>query len=506
MMMAMGTLFRASNPVVRGASFTLALLFCDCTSDPGTGEETGATAGVSSVAGKGGSGQSGAAGSAGSGVAGSSGASGGSASGGGAGKASGGAGASSQGGAGSGGANVAGSSAAGTAGSAAGSLSGSGGASAGGAGEGGAGAGAGGSSGTSAGGGLGGASGAGGAGGTGGAPPLPAFLLGADISSVQEARDNGTRYADTDGTEKGILDILKAHGFNTIRLRTFVEPLAEYGYATCTSDEPYCDKDHTIEFGQEIKAAGMSLLLDFHYSDTWADPGKQVIPESWRSANTIEARAALLKAYTVDVLEGMVAAGARPDMVQVGNEITPGMLIHVPSAETDCWGNNSTPASLTGSISNWDNLATLLKAGIDGVREVDPSIKVMLHIENTDDLNGARAWVQNAVSRGVDFDVLGLSCYVEWQGQPSVWRNTFETLAEEFPELSFVVAEYNPERTEANRVMRDLPDGRGLGTFFWEPTQSGAWGQSLFTSTGGVLRANASDFAEFDAIRDELGL
>lgn len=366
----------------------------------------------------------------------------------------------------------------------------------------------GGTSGSAGAGGSGGAagSGAGTAGGAGTSSTLPSFMLGADISSVQEAMDSGTRYADTDGTQKGILDILKNHGFNTIRLRTFVEPQAEYGYATCTSDEAYCDKDHTIEFARDIKAAGMSLLLDFHYSDTWADPGKQVIPALWRSASTIEARADLLKAYTIDVVSSMIDAGARPDMVQVGNEITPGMLIHVPSSNTDCWGNNSTPASLTGSTSNWENLATLLKAGIDGVREVDPSIKVMLHIENTDDLSGARWWVSNAISNGVEFDVLGLSCYTAYQGQPSVWRNTFETLAEEFPELSFVIAEYNPERSEANRIMAELPNGRGLGTFFWEPTQSGSWGDSMFTSSGGTLRANASDFAEFDQLRDELGL
>ena len=372
-----------------------------------------------------------------------------------------------------------------------------GGAGAGGASAGGTGAGDSGAAGTSAG---------GGAGGSAGSPALPAFLLGADISSVQEARDGGARYADVDGTQKGILEILKAHGFNAVRLRTFVDPLAEYGYASCNGDEAYCDKDHTIEFAREVKEAGMALLLDFHYSDTWADPGKQVIPEAWRSANTIEARADLLKAYTIDVVSGMVSAGARPDLVQVGNEITPGMMIHVPTSNTDCWGNNSTPASLTGSTSNWDNLATLLKAGIAGVREVDPGIKVMLHIENTDNLSGARSWVSSARSHGVDFDILGLSCYTAYQGEPSTWRNTFEALADEFPELSFVVAEYNPERTQANQIMHDLPDGRGLGTFFWEPTQSGSWGDSMFTNSGGTLRANSDDFAEFDEIRDAFGL
>lgn len=298
-----------------------------------------------------------------------------------------------------------------------------------------------------------------------------------------------------------------------MRLRTFVDPGAPYGYATgtggeCAKSEPYCDKAHTVEFAQQVKAAGMGLLIDFHYSDTWADPGKQIIPAAWRSANTIAERATLLKEYTKDVLTALIDANARPDMVQVGNEITPGMLIHVPDADTDCWGNGAAVTTPNGSASNsnWDNLATLLKAGISGVREVDPAIKVMLHIENTDDVDGAVWWVSSARSRGVEFDVLGLSCYTAYQGEPSVWENTFRTLAETFPELSFVIAEYNPERTAANQIMKNLPNGRGLGTFIWEPTQSGSWGESLFNYSNGKFVAKQADFAEYDALRASLGL
>ncbi|WP_437874550.1 glycosyl hydrolase 53 family protein [Sorangium sp. So ce513] len=355
-----------------------------------------------------------------------------------------------------------------------------------------------------------------GTGGMGGTPVFePSFILGADISSVQEAVDNGARYTDTDGNEKGMLDLLKNHGFNYIRLRTFVDPGANYGYAfgtggSCEKREDYCDKDHTIEFGKQIKAAGMGFLLDFHYSDTWADPGKQIIPEAWRNAQSIAEMAGLLKAYTKDVVAALVSEGARPDMVQIGNEITPGMLIHVPSASTDCWGNNSVvnPRGLTGRATNqnWDNLAALLKAGIEGVKEVDDTIKIMLHVENTEDVNGVTWWVNSAKSRGVEFDVLGLSCYTAFQGEPEVWEGTFNTLAETFPDLSFAIAEYNPERTRANQIMRDLPDGRGLGTFFWEPTQSGSWGSSLFTQQGGAYRANRDAFAEFDAIKASFGL
>lgn len=338
----------------------------------------------------------------------------------------------------------------------------------------------------------------------------PPFILGADISSVQEAVDNGTTYRDTDGRVKPMLDLLKNHGFNYVRLRVFVNPLAQFGYASrdrCPGrNQAYCDRDHTVRFAQQIKQANMGLLIDFHYSDTWADPGKQVIPAAWRQLNSIPALAAAVRAHTVDVMRALANAGAKPDMVQIGNEITPGMLIHVPTASSDCFGNNSVRASVNGSTSNWNSLATLLTAGIEGVREVDSQIKIMLHIENTEDLAGARAWVRNALDRGVRFNVLGLSAYEAFQGPPSTWRNTLDSLAREFPQLSFVIAEYNPSRREANDIVRALPGGRGLGTFFWEPTQSGSWGQSMFTNRRGVLEARPADFAVFDAIRRDYGL
>jgi arabinogalactan endo-1,4-beta-galactosidase len=337
------------------------------------------------------------------------------------------------------------------------------------------------------------------------------FMLGADISSADEAIDSGVIYVDTDGTEKSLLELLASHGFNTIRLRTFVNPAAEFGYASgsgCPEKaEAYADKEHTLAFAQQIKAAGMGLLLDFHYSDTWADPGKQVIPEAWRGLDSIDALAEQVRAYTVDVLGGLIAAGARPDMVQIGNEITPGMLIHVPTATTDCYGNGSvTSPGVNGSQNDWDNLATLLRAGIDGVRATDPSIEIMLHIENTESVEGISDWVQNAEQRAVRFDVLGLSAYAAFQGPASAWRGTLEQLSTRFAHLSLAIAEYNPERRLLNDIMRDLPDGRGRGTFFWEPTQSGAWGPSMFTWQGNRALANGDDFAEYDQMKADFGL
>lgn len=253
----------------------------------------------------------------------------------------------------------------------------------------------------------------------------------------------------------------------------------------------------------------MGFLLDLHYSDNWADPGKQVIPEAWRGATTITELAEHVRTYTAATVGAMVAGGVRPDIVQLGNEITPGLLIHVPAAEpnADEWGNMAKLTNpVNGSRSNFNNVAKLLKAGVEGVQSVDPTIRIMLHLENTTSFPAVRDWVNAVRSRGVHLDVLGLSCYTSFQGQPSVWKSTFEQLTEQLDNLSFVIAEYNPARTEANRIMADLPDGRGLGTFFWEPARSGTWGAALFDRNGAAMEANAAAFAEFDALKVELGL
>ncbi len=358
-------------------------------------------------------------------------------------------------------------------------------------------------------GGSGGSGGNGGSGGEGGSGPFdPAFMLGADISSVQEL---DVSFVDTDDETKNIFQLLKNHGFNTIRLRTFVDPSAPYGYASSANgcsglDESFGDRDHVVAFGKRIKDAKMGFLLDFHYSDTWADPGNQIIPEAWRGADSIDELAELMRDYTIDVISTAVEAGARPDMVQIGNEITPGILVHVPGPDTDCWGNNPKLAPINGSIGHWDNLAELLKAGIDGVHSVDPTIKIMLHIANTADVLGIKWWVDSARERGVEFDVLGLSCYTIWQGPPAVWEDTLDELAKSYDDLDFVIAEYDAERTEANLIVKNLPNGRGLGSFIWEPTQPGGSTPSLFIREGDQLRANPSAFAEYDALQSELGL
>jgi arabinogalactan endo-1,4-beta-galactosidase len=358
-------------------------------------------------------------------------------------------------------------------------------------------------------GGASGMSGATGSAGSAGATASSAtYMIGADITSVQAAEARGATYSD--GTKKDIFQLLKDHGFNYIRLRTFVDPKAADGYDQTNG---YADLAHTITFGKRIKAAGLGFLLDFHYSDNWADPGKQCVPIAWQSYTTIAQLATAVHDYTKDAITQLIAGGARPDMVQIGNEITPGMLINVCDSGGQPTGNNQ----VTGSISNWTNLGMLLKAGVQGVKDVDTGIKIMLHIDRGGDKGGytgaalstSTSFITNAQKQGVVFDVFGESCYQAYQGDTAStantktdWTDTFSGLVTKFPNLQFVAAEYGPLEREINDVVFGLAKQQGLGTFNWEPTEQGAWntGHSLFTAAGNTNTATA-DLALYDAMK-----
>ena len=293
------------------------------------------------------------------------------------------------------------------------------------------------------------------------------FIVGADISGVQAAEARGVKYSDN-GVTKDILAILKEHGFNYVRLRIFVDPTRATPRDRPYSTQGYCDLPHTIEMAKRVKAMGMGLLIDFHYSDSWADPGKQFTPSAWADLS-FDDLVRKMHDWTNDAITQMRDAGAEPDMVQVGNEITPGLM-------TD----------RGGSARDWAALGRLLKAGITAVKEVDPKILVILHIDKGGDNMATRRWVDNALAQGVHFDVLGESCYTRWQGPPSGWKANFDDLVVRYPNLSFVIAEVGSETKESLDIMRSLPNRKGLGTFIWEPTSNGN-GQALFDNTGAVI-------------------
>ncbi|SIO12091.1 glycosyl hydrolase 53 family protein [Fibrobacter sp. UWB11] len=342
------------------------------------------------------------------------------------------------------------------------------------------------------------------------------FYNGADISEVQEYERNNTKFYDVDGKESDIFTILKNHGFNSIRLRTFVSPKAKYGYAAsgCGHDsEAYGDKDHVVAFAKKVKAAGMGLLVDIHYSDVWADPGKQIIPERWRGVNNANAMADSVYAYTKDLMLALKNAGATPDMVQVGNETTPGILIHKPNSKTDCWGNGVDKAATSvngdmGTAAGKANAAKYFNAGIKAVKEVSPTTKTVLHIERIRQAETVKWWM------GVIFDdykipadVMGFSAYTAYgDGTPDKWSNLFNTITTKYSNLEFIVAEYNggdsdnhynfdKSRQKTRESVRKM--NRWIGTFFWEPTIGGAWGAGLFDWRGKDLYANAKAFEEF---------
>ena len=282
------------------------------------------------------------------------------------------------------------------------------------------------------------------------------------------------------------MQILKDHGFNYIRLRVFVQPTNQGGY----NRQGYCDLPHTIAMAKRVKAAGMGFLLDFHYSDTWADPGKQTKPLAWREM-PFDELVQTVHDYTKDAIAQLKAAGAEPDMVQVGNEITPGMLLNtLPGGRGAGGGGGGGPRVVStqpdGSTRNWTNLSSFLKAGITGVKDVDPRILIMLHIDKGGNNAVSRRWVDAALAHGVAFDILGESCYTQWQGKPAAWKANFEDLAVRYPKLSFAVAELADEVTAANDIMHGMADHRGIGTFIWEPTQGGNR-QQLFDNTGAVI-------------------
>ena len=295
---------------------------------------------------------------------------------------------------------------------------------------------------------------------------------------------------------------MKAHGFNSVRLRTFVDPKAADGYDETNG---YDDIAHTATFGKKVKDAGLGLLVDFHYSDNWADPGKQCVPVAWQAYMTVAELATAVHDYTKDAITKLIAGGARPDMVQIGNETTPGMLLH----KCDSGGQPTGSNAVTGSTSNWGNLGMLLKAGVAGVKEVDASIVISLHIDRGNAFATTKNWIDNAVKQGVTFDAFGESCYQRYQGDPNSvsatldgWTTTFAQLVSTYPNIKFFAAEYGPMQREINDVIFGLPKNQGLGTFNWEPTTQGDWntGHALFQRSGNTYK-ELTDLGLYDTMK-----
>ncbi len=311
------------------------------------------------------------------------------------------------------------------------------------------------------------------------------YAVGADLSFAKQAEDQGKVFKDNNQPEP-VLQIFKDHGYNWIRLRLFHTP----------TQLPN-NLEYTIATAQAAKKLGFKFLLDYHYSDTWADPGKQFIPKAWEGmshAQLVEA----VRNYTRDTIAQFREAGVLPDMVQIGNEITNGTL----------WPDGKLPA-------NWDNFADILNAGIAGVeagRGDQPRPRIMIHIDKGGDKKATKAFFDKLNSYHIAFDVIGQSYYPWWHGSLNDLRENLIFMANAYPQDIVVVeaaynwkqAEYRtrpgpfPETPEGqkefldelNRVVQAAPNGRGIGVFWWEPAVPGAGGiasRGMFDENGNAL-------------------
>jgi len=271
-------------------------------------------------------------------------------------------------------------------------------------------------------------------------------MLGADISFLPELENKGMKFYDLDGKEKDAIKILKDHGLNYIRLRIFNDPARDSGYSP---KDGFCDLQHTLQMSKRVKAAGMKILLDFHYSDYWADPQKQWMPKAWRGKSITELKQAVYD-YTKMVIQALKDQGTAPDMVQIGNEINHGMI----------WPH--------GSVNNFDSLAQLFFAGIQGVKSVSPSTSIMLHIALGGQNDESKFFIDNMISRGVPFDVIGLSYYPKWHNTLADLEYNLDDLSRRYNK-DVIVVEYSHVKREVNELSFNVANGRGKGSCIWEP-------------------------------------
>ena len=239
---------------------------------------------------------------------------------------------------------------------------------------------------------------------------------------------------------------------------TFNDPARDSGYSP---GKGFCDLIHTKVMAKRVKDAGMKLLLDFHYSDFWADPGHSYKPAAWKDLNFEDLKKAMYD-YTYSVMNELKQQGTLPDMVQVGNEINHGFV----------WPE--------GSISHIDSLAQLINAGIAAIKAVDPTMPIMLHVALGGQNDEAVFFMDNMLKRAVHFDVIGLSYYPKWHGTLDDLRDNMNDLVRRYNK-DIIVVEYSQQKEAVNKLVFELPNGKGKGSCIWEPLNT--W-ESVFNKDG----------------------
>jgi len=286
---------------------------------------------------------------------------------------------------------------------------------------------------------------------------------GADVGWLSEMESNGTKFYDEEGQAQDCLQILKDHGINSIRLRVWVNPA-----------NGWCGKDDVVTMAKRASAMGFRIMIDFHYSDGWADPGQQRKPAAWNNHDFAQLQKDVYD-HTYEVLSALKANGVTPEWVQVGNEITNGML----------WPD--------GKMANRVQLVQLINQGYAAVKAVDKNIQVIIHLNNGASNSMYRSWFDATLKDGVRFDIIGMSLYPErkdWQTASNQCIANMKDMAARYGksvmicEIGFYASEPQISKDLLVKMIEGceaIPDGRGLGVFYWEPesfTQHydrGAW-------------------------------
>lgn len=294
-------------------------------------------------------------------------------------------------------------------------------------------------------------------------PATVAFAKGVDVGWLSQMEATGYKFYDTDGSEKDCLQLLKDRGINTIRLRVWVNPSNDKASG-------HCSKEETVAMAIRAKNMGMRIMIDFHYSDSWADPDKQTKPAAWANHSFSELLNDVYN-HTFDVLNALKSAGVNPEWVQIGNEIPGGML----------WPE--------GSTSNWGQLAQLLNKGYEATKAVNATIKVIVHVDEGNNNTKFRWFFDNAKANAVKYDVIGLSYYPFWI--KSDYTTTIADLANNLNDMAsrygkeVMVVEVGGDYTLVQnthdmlvaviKAVKAVPNNKGLGVIYWEPEGEKSW-------------------------------
>jgi len=294
----------------------------------------------------------------------------------------------------------------------------------------------------------------------------PAFALGADISWASEMEAGGRTFKKADGTQAPLLDVLKESGVNAIRLRVWVNPY-----------KGWSGKEDVVAVAKKVSAAGMALMVDFHYSDFFADPERQLVPSAWKDAS-LEQMCSYVSAHTKDVLQALKEAKADVHWVQIGNETRGGMIY--PAGALDYKSKGS----------EFAQFIKLYKAGYEAAKEVYPSALVMFHLNNAYDTNNNNWWISNFKNQGGVFDAIALSHYPQDESDAAKCNtqalNNIKTLYNTYKVPVYVaeVGVYQGNASAVSVLSGFMAEVRKLdgckGVFYWEPEVDGSWKPELY--------------------------